>query len=80
MSKGTYKYVWLKNEGPEDFKRTVNGTDYDIKRGKRIRLRRHEAVQVRGTYSESPVYLTITPIYEEDDERDPKLEALKNMK
>ena len=60
-----YREVWLVNEMDHEYVEKVMGEEYRIPAGERIRMRRHEAVKVRGNFPGEGVEksLKIIPIY-----------------
>lgn len=61
-----YKYSFVKNMGKNEYKETVNGTEYVIKPGEKIKMRRREAIALRGSFPGDKVEkkLVIEPCFE----------------
>lgn len=60
-----YREVWLVNEMDHDFSEKVNGDQYFIPAKGKKRMRRHEAVKVRGNFPGDGIEkrLKIIPIF-----------------
>lgn len=61
-----YRYSYVKNNGKNEYRETINGTEYVIKPGEKIKMRRREAISLRGSYPGDKVEkkLTIEPCLE----------------
>ena len=61
-----YRYSYVKNNGKSEYKETINGTEYVIKPGEKIKMRRREAIALRGSFPGDKVEkkLTIEPCLE----------------
>lgn len=61
-----YRYSFVKNNGKTEYKETLNGTEYIIKPGEKIKMRRREAIALRGSYPGDKVEkkLSIEPCFE----------------
>lgn len=60
-----YKHVYLQNNMDHEYYEKVSGQEYRIPAGGKIKMRRHEAVKVRGNFPGDGVEknLSIIPIY-----------------
>jgi hypothetical protein len=69
-----YRYMWVKNKGKSDYQETVNGTEYVIKAGEKIKMRRREAIALRGSFPGDKVEkkLTLTPCFDDEAINDTK--------